>query len=96
MIVTKHRINAQNELLESLKKEMVSLKDDLTKVQIGWDVEGITDPSNIEELITLKRREINAAEDKLAEMETVYHGAEVERPKPREKKRLEPELFSFC
>jgi len=68
----------------------------LTKAQDGWDIDGLPDSSDIEELIILKRREIDAAEDKLAEMEAIYHGTEVEGPKPWEKKRLEPELFSFC
>ena len=96
MIVTKHRINAQTELLNTLEKEMTDLKEDLIKVQAGWDVEGITDPLDIEELIIAKRNEIDIEEDKLAEMEAIYNGVEAEKPRPWEKKRVELDLFSFC
>lgn len=96
MIVTKSRINTQTELLNILEKEMTDLKEDLIKVQAGWDVEGITDPLDIEELIIAKRNEIDIEEDKLAEMEAIYNGVEVEKPRPWEKKRVELDLFGFC
>ncbi len=96
MIATKRRIQAHNDRLDSLHNELTSLNEDLVKCMIGWNVEGITDPTYIEELIFGKRKEIEAEEAKLAEMEAVYEGRDIERQKPWEKKRVEAELFSFC
>lgn len=89
MIVSKRRINAQNQLLDSLDQELTDLKDNYQKCLHRWN-------SDIEEMIFAKRKEIEAEETKLAEMEAIYEGREVEKQKPWEKKRGEASLLSFC
>ena len=96
MIASKRRINAQKELLDHLDSKLDDLNKDYEKVLAGWNVEGITDPTDMEELIREKRNEIEAEEAKLAEMEAAYNGSEVEKSRHWKKKRVEPALFSFC